>query len=183
MKKVFGLLILSVATLSGCATTLDATDASRDVRAFAMALRDRDLPGIEARIDRVALQGQVTGLARAMASDEIAKRTGGNLALGMLGADLASPIIEMLAKRALEPDILADLARRSGLTPEVNLPGRAVTALALKSIPDGRVCAPDPTTRDCLLYFGKYPTGWKLNAIDETALRSNLRLPSSPARR
>jgi hypothetical protein len=181
MSKIFALLVVSMVTLSGCATGLNSADASRDVRAFALALRDRDLPGIEARIDRPALQSQVIGLARVLAGDEIAKRTGGNVALGMLGADLASPIIEALAKRALAPDMLADLARRSGLTPEVNVPGRAATALALQSVSDGRVCAPDPKTRRCLLYFGKYQTGWKLSAIDEGALRARLKVPTIPA--
>jgi hypothetical protein len=72
--------------------------------------------------------------------------------------------------------MLADLARRSGLTPETRLPGRTITAIALKRVPDGRVCAPDPQTKGCLLYFGKYPSGWKLNAIDEVALRARLAL-------
>jgi hypothetical protein len=173
------LLILAVvaALAAGCATGPGPSEASADVRAFAMALRDRDLAGIEARIDRPALQGQVNGLARAIASEEIAKRTGGGgtgALLGLFGADLAGPIIERLAKRALEPDVLADIARRAGLTPETRLPGRTITSLALRSVPDGRVCAPDPQTRGCLLYFGKYPSGWKLNAIDETALRARL---------
>jgi Protein of unknown function (DUF2939) len=174
MKKIIAPLALAVAFVSGCATGPGALDASTDVRAFAMALRDRDMAGIEARIDRPALQGQVNGLARALASEEIAKRTGGSALLGILGADLAAPIIETLARRALEPDVLADLARRAGLTPETRLPGRTVTAIALRSVPDGRVCAPDPQTRSCLLYFGKYPSGWKLNAIDEVALRARL---------
>ena len=179
MKKIFAPFALAITVLSGCATGPGPSEASTDVRAFAMALRDRDMAGIEARIDRPALQGQVNGLARAIASEEIAKRTGGSALLGILGADLAAPIIEGLARRALEPDVLADLARRSGLTPETRLPGRTITAIALRIVPDGRVCAPDPQTRGCLLYFGKYPSGWKLNAIDEVALRARL----SPTRR
>jgi hypothetical protein len=167
-----------VATLmSGCATGPGPSEASTDVRAFAMALRDRDMAGIEARIDRPALQSQVNGLARQIASDEIAKRTGGGgtgAILGLFGADLAAPVIERLAARALQPDVLADIARRAGLTPETRLPGRTITSLALRSVPDGRVCAPDPQTRGCLLYFAKYPSGWKLNAIDETALRARM---------
>ena len=183
-----GELLIGVAVmtslLASCATGPGPSEATTDVRAFAMALRDRDLPAIEARIDRPALQGQVNGLARALASEEISKRTGGGgtgALLGLLGADLAAPIIERLAKRALEPDVLADIARRAGLTPETRLPGRTVTRLALRQVPDGRVCAPDPQTRGCLLYFGKYPSGWKLNAIDETALRARL-APTSPRR-
>jgi hypothetical protein len=177
MKTPIIAAALSIVMLSGCATGPGPSEAAADVRAFAMALRDRDMAGIEARIDRPALQGQVNGLARQIASDEIAKRTGGGgtgAILGLFGADLAAPVIERLAQRALQPDVLADIARRAGLTPETRLPGRTVTSLALRNVPDGRVCAPDPQTRGCLLYFGKYPSGWKLNAIDETALRARM---------
>jgi Protein of unknown function (DUF2939) len=174
MGKHIAIIVVALTALSGCATGPGPSDASNDVRAFAMALRDRDTAGIESRIDRPALQGQVNGLARAIAAEEVSKRTGGSAMVGMFAADLAGPIIERLAQKALEPDMLADLARRSGLTPETRLPGRTVTAIALKSVPDGRVCAPDPQTRGCLLYFGKYPSGWKLNAIDEVALRARL---------
>jgi hypothetical protein len=186
MSKRLIAACLTAALLTGCATGPGTSEASADVRAFAMALRDRDMANIEARIDRPALQGQVNGLARALASEEIAKRTGGGgtgAILGLFGADLAGPVIERLARRALEPDVLADIARRAGLTPETRLPGRTVTSLVLRSVPDGRVCAPDPQTRGCLLYFGKYPSGWKLNAIDETALRARLVPPTNNGRR
>lgn len=174
MKKIIAPFTLALAVLAGCATGRGPSEASNDVRAFAMALRDRNISGIESRIDRPALQGQVNGLARAIAAEEISKRTGGSALLGMLGADLASPIIETLARRALEPDMLADIAQRAGLTADRPVPGRMVTAIALRRVPDGRVCAPDPQTRGCLLYFGQYPSGWKLNAIDEVALRARL---------
>jgi Protein of unknown function (DUF2939) len=183
MSKALTCIIVAVVSLTGCATTPGPSDASEDVRAFARALRDRNISGIETRIDRPALQGQVTGLARAIAAEEISKRTGASPLLGMLGADLASPIIETLARRALEPDMLADIAFRGGLTAETPIPGRMVTAIVLRRVPDGRVCAPDPQTKSCLLYFGKYPTGWKLNAIDETALRARLAPQPTPARR
>ena len=183
MKKLIAPLAVSLAIISGCATGPGPSAAANDVRAFAMALRDRDIAGIESRIDRPALQSQVSGLARAIAGEEIAKRTGGSALLGILGADLAAPVIDTLARRALEPDVLADIARRSGLTPETRLPGATMTAIALRGLPDGRVCAPDPKTRGCLLYFGQYPSGWKLNAIDETALRSRLAVSGSEASR
>ena len=172
--------------LSGCATAPSPLDASSDVRAFVMALRDRDLPGIEARMDRPALQAQVTGIARAMAANEIARHAGGGEGgqiLGVLGADFANPLLERLSKQALEPAILADLARRAGLTPETVLPSRTATGVGLKRLADGRVCAPDPQTKACILYFGRYPSGWKLNAMDEAALRGRLAAPAAPRAR
>jgi hypothetical protein len=150
-----------------------------------MALRDRDLPAIEARLDRPALQSQISGLMRALAADAIAQRTGGGIGgriFGGLGADLAGPIIDYLSRRALSPEILADIARQAGLTPQISVPSQTLTAIALRRTPDGRVCAPDPATRKCLLYFGKYPSGWKLNAIDEMALRNQLGQNKPPAK-
>jgi hypothetical protein len=178
-------MIMAFLLLSACASTTAPLDASQDVRALIMALRDRDMAGIEARIDRPALQAQVTGIARALAADEIAKRSGGGergQLLGLLGADLANPVLERLSKQALEPAILADLARRAGLTPQTVLPSRSATALGLKRLDDGRVCAPDPKTQACILYFGRYPSGWKLNALDEAALRGRLTALSPPRR-
>lgn len=174
MNKALICATVSAVLLAGCATSPGPSDASEDVRAFARALRDRNIGGIEAKIDRPALQGQVNGLARAIAAEEITKRTGSSPLIAMLGADLVAPIIETIARRALEPDMLADIAQRAGLTAETPIPGRFVTAIALRRVPDGRVCAPDPQTKGCLLYFGKYPDGWKLNAIDEAALRARL---------
>jgi hypothetical protein len=168
--------------VASCASVSDPTGAGADVRALTMALRDRDLATIEARIDRPALQAQVTGIGRAMAADEIAKRAGGGTkgsVLGLLGADLANPIIERVARQALEPAVLADLARRAGLTPQTVLPSRTVTNLGLKKLSDGRVCAPDLKTKVCILYFGRYPSGWKLNALNESALRNRLFVPKS----
>jgi hypothetical protein len=181
MRKIVWISLCLV--LSSCTTAPAPLDASSDVRAFVMALRDRNLPGIEARIDRPALQAQVTGIARAIAANEIAKRTGGGEGgqiLGVLGADLANPLLERLSKQALGPAILADLARRAGLTPETVLPSRPATSMGLKRLTDGRVCAPDPQTKACILYFGRYPSGWKLNALDEAALRGRLVAPAAP---
>ena len=182
MKNALIPAALALALVTGCATDPGASEASNDVRAFAMALRDRNIAGIESRIDRPALQGQVNGIARSIAADEISKRTGGSALIGMLGADFAAPFIETLARRALEPDMLADIAQRAGLTADRPIPGRMMTAIALRGVGDGRVCAPDPKTRGCLLYFGQYPGGWKLNAIDETALRARL-APTPTAQR
>ncbi|GIU66648.1 DUF2939 domain-containing protein [Candidatus Phycosocius spiralis] len=170
--------------LGSCASISDPTGAGADVLALTTALRDRDLPAIEARIDRPALKAQITGIVRAMAAKEISERTGGGAAgnvLGLMGADLANPLLENIANQALEPAVLADLARRTGLTPETVLPSRTATALGIKKLADGRVCAPDRKTNVCILFFGRYPTGWKLNAINESAMRARLSAPKPPS--
>jgi hypothetical protein len=168
--------LVSLAAAAGCATTT-SYGAADDVRALAVALQTRDLAGIEARINRPMLEAQVGGLARSMASEELARRFGGGAGAqvaGVFAADLAGPLIETFARRALQPDTLADLARKAGITPDARLPGRTVTAIALQKVTDDRVCAPDPQTRGCLLYFGRSPTGWRLDGINETALRARL---------
>jgi hypothetical protein len=179
------LALLTVA-LAGCASTGDRFGASSDIRALAVALQTRDLAGIEARINRPMLEAQVDGMARALAADEISRRMGGGTGAqiaGVFAADLVGPIVSVIARRALQPDTLADLARQAGLTPEARLPGRTLTAIALDSVGRDRVCAPDPQTRSCLLYFGRGPTGWRLDGIDETTLRAKLRPAAGEAAR
>jgi outer membrane lipoprotein SlyB len=168
--------VATVSLAAGCATT-QTYGASDDVRALAIALQTRDLAGIEARINRPMLEAQVGGIARAMAAEDLGRRFGGGAGAqvaGVFAADLAGPIIEALARRALQPDTLADFARKAGITPDTRLPGRTVTALALQKVTDERVCAPDPETRSCLLYFGRSATGWRLDGINEAALRAKL---------
>lgn len=168
--------LAALAALAGCAST-SSYGAADDVRALVLALQTRDLGGIEARINRPALETQVGAIARSIASEELARRMGGGTMAqiaGVFGADLAGPLIDTLSRRALQPDTLADYARKAGLTPETRVPGRALTAIALQRVGDDRLCAPDPATRACLLYFGPSATGWKLDGISESALREKL---------
>jgi hypothetical protein len=166
---------------AGCAST-DSYGASDDIRALAVALQTRDTAGIEARINRPMLEAQVTGIARAIVAEQASQRLGGGATaqvLSVFAADLASPLIGVLTRQALQPDTLADFARQAGITPETRLPGRTATALVLQRVADDRICAPDPRTRDCLLYFGRSPTGWRLDGVNEQSLRARLNQPGT----
>jgi hypothetical protein len=158
--------------------TGQSLQAADDVHGLAVALQARDSAGIESRIDRTALRAQIVGLARAYLLEQAASRDGlGQFAAGAAyaAAEAGNPLLERAADAILSPRVLADIARRAGLTPDRLLPGLGAARIALRQAGSNRVCLPDPEqlTR-CLLYFTPASNGWRLSAIDETALRSRL---------
>jgi Protein of unknown function (DUF2939) len=167
--------LAGLAMLGACVTsqTLTAVD---DVRGLALALQARDSAGIESRIDRAALRAQIVGLGRAYLLDQASRAEGfGQLAAtaAYAAAEAGNPLVERAADAILSPRILADIGRRAGLTPDRLVPGRGATSVALRQAGPDRVCLPDPDqVRRCLLYFTPGPAGWRLSAIDETALRA-----------
>jgi hypothetical protein len=167
--------ILALAALGGCVSVQTAA-ATDDVRSFAQALQARDSAGIEAGIDRPALRAQIIGLGRAWLLEQASQGEGlGQLAAGAAyaAAEAGNPLVERAADAILSPRILADIARRAGLTPDRLIPGRGTTTAVLRDAGGGRVCLPDPQQiRRCLLYFTDSPTGWRLSAIDEGAIRA-----------
>lgn len=177
MSKVRAFLaVLALAGLSACATAPEI-DASADVRALALALQARDLPGIAARIDREALRTQATGIAREMAQEQAARLLGNSpraQRLAAEAADAATPLIRIMTDLATQPVVLAALARQAGLTEQTDIPGRVRTAIALRAQPDGRVCVPESRSGPCLLYFTDSPDGWLLSQIEPAAFRARL---------
>lgn len=168
---------LALAALAGCVTP-QSLEAADDVHGLAVALQARDAAGIEARIDRVALRAQIVGLARAYLLEQAASREGlGQFAAGAAyaAAEAGNPLLERAADAVLSPRILADIARRAGLTPDRLLPGRNAARVVLRQAGANRVCLPDPQqlTR-CFFYFTPGTSGWRLSAIDETTLRAKL---------
>ncbi len=164
--------------ISGCATVPEV-EASGDVRALVLALQTRDLAGIEARIDRPALRAQLTGIGRRLVADGVQDALGnrqGAALVGLLAADAGDRVIAGIVDRALEPAVLADLAAEAGLTATRPVPGRTATALSLRRLDQGRVCAPEGG-RDgarCLMVFTRSDRGWRLSALDEATLLRRL---------
>lgn len=163
--------------LSSCATATSYS-AADDVRALAIGLRDRNYAAIESHIDKRALKAQAMQIARDVAIEEGAKQLGNGLGAqvaSIAAVDALKPVIEALADRAIEPDALAYFARQAGVNENLQIPSRFRATLALKSVNDGRVCVVDDKTKRCMLYFGKYENGWRLNGIDETTLRLRIK--------
>lgn len=174
MKKLF---LLTFLFLNACATTSKIA-AADDILEFAIGLQNNDPYKIERHLDREALKRQANFIARDVAIDQVTKQMGNDLKAKLAAvalANLAKPIVDMVTDEALSPENLSYFAQKAGLNQNLKLPSRFKTSLALQYISDTKVCIPDDNTKKCILYFGQYPDGWKLYAIDEDALRARLK--------
>jgi hypothetical protein len=167
----------ATAPLAGCATLPDES-AARDVRALVVALQTRDRAGIEQGIDRPALTAQMAGAARALVARETGAVLGNSTAgllVGLALADAGEPVIQAVVRRALEPDVLADLAALGGLETTTRLPSAGQTRLALRRMDDGRTCLPASRSGPCNLIFAQSAEGrWRLSAINPDILDQGL---------
>ena len=173
---VFAAIILGATTLTSCATVTNY-DAAEDIRQFAIGLRDNNYSLIESHIDRPALKRQAMLLTRNIVMDEATKQFGNTQSVKSLSLTLTetlNPIIDNASDIALRPDVLAYFAKQAGVDKNTQIPSRFKASLALKSINSNRVCVPDEDTHECLLYFGKYNDGWKLNGIGEQAMAKTI---------
>jgi hypothetical protein len=179
-KSALGLVTALAVSLQSCATVDPRTqDAVRDIHSFASSLQAGDLAGIEARIDRAALEAQALRVAQDVFATRIETRVGASQspfarALGGVVTSMATPVLKSMVSKALEPEAMAQAAFNAGLTPDRRIPGKFMVSLALKSLDDGRFCVPDRATKRCKLYFSPSANGWKLNEIDEALLRERM---------
>lgn len=170
MKKFF--IIGLVLATSSCATTQNFSAAS-DILAFVNALRDNNYPEAQRYIDKTSLKNQAFGIIRNALIDKTSQNLGNSLlaqGAAIKGADLLQPFIETLADEAFEAKNLSYFTHKAGLIQNFSSPSKFKAGLALKTVSEGRICIPDPETKQCLLYFGKYENVWKLNGFNEAAL-------------
>lgn len=158
--------------LSSCATTQNFS-AANDILALANALLDNNYGEAKRYIDKEALKSQAFGIIRNTIIDKSSKNLGNSLlaqGAAIKGADLLEPVIEALANEVFEAKNLSYFAHKAGLNQNLTTPSKFKAGLALNTVSEGRVCIPDPNTKQCLLYFGKYENVWKLNGFNEIAL-------------
>lgn len=175
MKKT---ILLFCIIFSACATTTNY-GAADDILAFAKGLRDNNLNLIESHIDKNALKQQAMTIARDIAIKEASKKMGngfGAQVAAITAVDILKPVIEAAANEALKPENLSFFARRAGLNNNLEMPSRFKASLALTKIEENKVCVKDPSTKNCILYFGNYGNVWKLNGFDEKALRERIKI-------
>lgn len=158
---------------ASCAAVPPSHQATGDILAFLRALQNRDMGGIERGIDREALSRQSAAISRAVLAGE-SERLLGNGILGSVVGELAGPVVALVGPVAVQPEFLAEVAERAGLREDTRLPGRFAAGFFLRSLPDGRVCAPDPRRGQCLMFFTNSASGWRLTAIDEATLRDRI---------
>ena len=152
------LIALTALVLSSCAT-LPKLDAARDVHQFLVAVRDVDRAGFEAHVDRPALKSQMRSRALAEAPDLL-----GQQPLGVVGALLAGPLIDLAVDALVQPQVFRVVALRMGYSPDQPITNSLVIARSLRSLGGGRVCALDKDR--CALVFGEEAGVWRLVAYE-----------------
>ncbi|HEY1427662.1 MAG TPA: DUF2939 domain-containing protein, partial [Caulobacteraceae bacterium] len=156
-------------TLAGCATT-QRLGAANDVHALLVAIRDDDRATFDAHIDKPALEHELE--ARIL---ENTQRRAGNDTVRALGAFLAHPMARLAGEELLQPAVFRAVAEYYGYRPGTPIPNQLEIAGALRSLPDGRVCAAKSHKGPCLISFANEAGVWKLVSFDGDI--KELRLP------
>lgn len=173
MKKIVGRLAIGVAlsALIGCATT-QRLAAAGDVHSLLVAIRDDDQAAFDAHVDRRALEGQIQSevVTRARASDGLA-------ALGLV---LSGPLSRAASGLLIQPEVFRAAADYYGYSPDRPIPGTLALAVALTTLPDGRVCAKGRKAGRCLLTFADEGGVWRLVSFDADSVVRGVRSPVRP---
>jgi len=160
---------LAALTLAGCATT-QRIGAASDVHQLLIAIRDDDRASFDAHVDKPALQHEL--------EDRILDRTQAPTAddaTKALGALLAHPIAQLAGDALIRPKVFRAVAEYFGYRPQTPIPNQLEIAGALRTLPDGRVCAAKKRGGPCLITFANEAGTWRLVSFDGDI--SLLRLP------
>jgi hypothetical protein len=168
IRKLFLTAGLALA-LAGCATT-QRIEASGDVHALLVAIRDDDRAAFDARIDKPALRRELE--TRIL---ERTQRPDLDATTHALGALLAHPLAQLAGDALLRPKVFLAVAEYYGYAPDTPIPSQLEIAAALRALPDGRVCAARKRNGPCLITFADEEGTWRLVSFDGDI--SQLRLP------
>jgi hypothetical protein len=164
-------LVAALALLAGACATTQRIDAAGDVHALLIAIRDDDHAGFDAHVDREALEQELE--ARILDRTQAADTTDTVKALGAL---LAHPLSRLAGDALIRPKVFRAVAEYFGYRPQTPIPNQLEIAGALRTLPDGRVCAAKTRKGPCLITFANEAGTWRLVSFDGDI--SLLRLPS-----
>ena len=162
-------VVLLTGVAAGCATA-ERIDAAGDVHALMIAIRDDDRARFEAHVDRPALEQELEAriLSRTGAADS-------SDSIRTLGAVLARPLSRLAGDALIRPEVFRSVAEFYGYQSARPLPSQLAIAAALRSLPDGRVCAAKKRDGPCLITFANEQGVWRLVSFDGDV--AMLRLP------
>lgn len=167
-RPAFVALALAALLALGACATVQKFGAANDVHALLIAIRDDDGPAFDAHVDHEALKREL----QARLSESLSK----NKKTSYL-ADLLGPSVIDLADQALvRPKTFRLVAEQYGYKPDTQIPGAVAISQALKTLPDGRVCATKKQDGPCLLVFTKEQGVWKLTSFEGDSSMLRLKL-------
>ena len=151
---LIGLLALS---LAACASA-QRLGAANDVHALLVSIRDNDSATFDAHVDREALKREL--------HDKLSERLAQNKKMKGLSALLGPSVIDFADQALVQPKTFRLVAEQYGYKADTKIPNPLVIAQALKTLPDGRVCATKKKGGPCVLTFTKENGAWKLTSFD-----------------
>ncbi len=153
--RTLGVLALAGMVLSGCATVA-RVDASADIHAFLVAVRDGDREEFDAHVDRAALKTNLK--ARVLAETSKAY---GLQSKQTLGALIARPLVGLAVDALVQPEVFQAAAMRLGYGPQTRVPNPILLSKIVKPLGTGRVCV--ETKKDgCLFVFANEDGVWRM---------------------
>ncbi|WP_394761215.1 DUF2939 domain-containing protein [Phenylobacterium sp.] len=164
---VLAALIFGPLTLSACATA-QKLGAANDVHALLISIRDNDTTAFDAHVDHEALKTEL----KARLGDAIGK----NKKIGDLAALLGPSVVDFADQALVRPKTFRMVAEQYGYKADTQIPGAIAISQALKTLPDGRVCATKKKDGPCLLVFTKEQGVWKLTGFEGDSSMLRLKL-------
>lgn len=156
MRKIL-IAAVALVSLTACASA-NRLGAANDVHALLLSIRDNDSQTFDAHVDHDALKRQL--------SAHIDAQIGQNKKVRELAALLGPSVVDFADQALIQPKTFKMVAEQYGYTPATKIPGPIAIASALKTLPDGRVCATKKKDGACLLTFTKENGTWKLTSFD-----------------
>lgn len=156
MRKILA-AAAAVLLLAGCATA-EKLDAANDVHKLLLSIRDNDQAAFEAHVDREALKDVI--------AERVAAEAGKDTRYGGLAAVFAPALADFAGDTLIQPHVFKAVAAQYGYTADTSTPGPVAISGALKTLPDGRVCATRKKDGPCLLVFTKEQGTWKLTGFE-----------------
>ena len=165
MRRLF--VALMALTLAACATA-QKLGAANDVHALLVSIRDNDHTAFDAHVDHEALKAELqVRLTEALGKKD---RTRG------LAALLGPSVLDFADQALVQPKTFRMVAEQYGYRSDMAIPGPIAISQALKTLPDGRVCATKKKDGPCLLVFTKEQGVWKLTSFEGDSSMLRLKL-------
>jgi len=149
---------LAAGLLASCAT-VQKYDASADIHAFLVSVRDGDRPGFDAHVDKPALKAQL----RARLIAEVASVHGAQSG-ETAGAVLAGPLVDVGVELLVRPEVFRAAAELLGYGPERPIPNILVIGHQVKPLRGDRVCV--MVGKDCEFVFKREDGVWRMIAYE-----------------
>jgi hypothetical protein len=160
-------ICLMALALSACATA-QKLGAANDVHALLISIRDNDSAAFDAHVDHEALKAELQG--------KIEEQLSTNKKLKSLASLLGPQTLDIADQLLVQPKTFRMVAEHYGYRADTQIPGPIVISQALKTLPDGRVCATRKKDGPCLLIFTKEAGVWKLTSFEGESSMLRLKL-------